>query len=124
MTLENIWNEVRDRHIAVDMDTDYYKATIYKGIKFLKDDTGVYIYCTDTEFYKDITNDFVRDSLDIGVREHLNKKYLKKLDLIGDAIKRNVNGTKNHRNFTSLKKKREFYLKKYNEINTEKITRG
>ena len=124
MTLENIWDEVRDRHIAVDMDTDHYKATVYKGIKFVNDDCDISVWCTDTEFYKDITDSFVGGSLDIGVREHLKKKYLKKLDLIGDAIKRNVNGSKNHRNFTSLKGMREFYLNKYNEINTKKITRG
>lgn len=117
-TLEQIWIQARSKHGSVSIDTDKCESVIYKGIKVVRDGSGIRIYSTETEFYKDITDEFNMDSFTIGVKEYLKNKYLRTLDKIERAIKRNLNGSKNHKNFSYLKSMRETYLNKYNEINT------
>ena len=117
-TLEHIWIQARSNPGSVFIDTDKYESAIYKGIKVVRDDSGIKIYSTETEFYKDITKEFVMDSFTIGVKEYLKKKYLRTLDKIERAIKKNLNGNKNHKNFSYLKSMRENIINKYNEINT------
>jgi len=117
-TLEQIWIQARNKSGSVFIDTKKYESVIYKGIKVVRGDYGIKIYSTETEFYKDITKEFVMDSFTIGVKEHLKKKYLKTLDRIERAIKKNLNGSKNHKRFSYLKTMRENIINKYNEINT------
>jgi hypothetical protein len=117
-TLEQIWIQARSKAGSVFIDTDKYESSIYRGIKVVKDESGVRIYSTETEFYKDITDEFVMDSFVIGVNEYLKKKYLRTLDQIERAIKKNLNGSKNHKKFSYLKAMRENIITKYNEINT------
>lgn len=117
-TLEQIWIQARSKHGSVSIDTDKHESVIYKGIKVVRDDSGIKIYSTETEFYRDITKEFVMDSFTIGVKEYLKRKYLRRLDEIERAIKKNLNGSKNHKNFSYLKSMRENIINKYNEINS------
>lgn len=117
-TLQEIWDQARSKHFAVDIDTDKHESVIYKGIKLVKDESGIKIFSTETDFYKDITDEFVKDSFMIGVNQYLKKKYLRKLDEIEKMVKYEMNNNKNHKRFAYLKAMRETYLNKYNEVNT------
>ena len=116
--LQELWNQARNKALGVHIDTDKHESVVYKGIKMIKDENGIKIYSTETEFYKDITEVFVKDSFDIGTKIYLKDKYLRKLDQIEEWIKREVNGSKNHKRFGYLQSMRETFLNKYNEINT------
>lgn len=113
--LLNIWLEASRTFGSVRMDSGSY---IYRGIKFVSRDGVTRMYCTDSEFYVDITPDFLFTNFENGVKRHLKKKYLKKLDKIERSIKDLINNQKNHKRFDYLKKMRNAYLKKYNEINS------
>lgn len=117
-TLEEIWTQARSKHTGVHLDTDDYQSVIYRGIKIVNSEKGIRIYSTETEFYKDITKRFVKDSFDIGVKEYLKKKYLRKLEDIEKSIQIEMNGSKNHKKFSYLKAMRENIINKYNEVNT------
>ena len=118
----NIWEE--SRSLGVSLDTDDHQAVIYKGIKVVNTDGDIRLYSTETDFYEDITSTFNDETFKGFVNRHLKEKYLKKLDRIENLIKIEMNNYKNHKKFSYLKKRRNEYLKKYNEINTKEITRG
>ena len=121
---EEIWKQARGRIGSVNLDTHHLLAVIYKGIKLTKDDLyGVRIYCTDNDFYTDITDTFIVGDFQTSIDEHLKAKYLSKLDLIERMVKTEINTNKNHKRFNYLKTMRKNYLKKYNEINNRKVKR-
>lgn len=117
-TLTEVWKQARNKYLSVNLDTDEHQAIVYKGVKVIKTDDDVRLYCTDTDFYEEITKKFVNKTFDEGVRMHLISKYLKKLKNIESLIQEELNNSKNHKRFSYLKSMREFYLNKYNEINT------
>lgn len=117
-TLIEVWKQARNKYFSVNLDTKDHQAVIYKGIKVVNDNGNIRIYSTETDFYEDITDYFNKDSFDIGVKEFLLKKYLIKLNEIEKYIQEELNNSKNHKRFSYLKSMREFYLNKYNEINT------
>ena len=123
--LDRIWNEARGTYGSVIIDGKDHNGVIYKGVKVVRyDDQSVRVYCTDTDFYEDITDNLsglpFLDEVDI----HLKAKYLRKLDTIAEMIQREMNNHKNHKRFVYLKKMRNEYLNKYNEISTKETTRG
>ena len=117
-----IWEEAK--RLGVSLDTENYQAVIYRGIKVINFDGFIRIYSTETDFYEDITDTFNDETFKVFVNRNLKNKYLKKLDKIENLIKMEMNNYKNHKKFSYLKKMRNEYLKKYNEINTKEITRG
>jgi len=119
----DIWNQARSDRRCVNLDTDHFNAVIYKGVKIINNRGDVKIYCTDTEFYTEITDNFKSDDFFEGVQIHLREKYLKKMEDIERLIRLELNGNKNHKRFSYLKLMREFYINKYNENNSKEITR-
>lgn len=117
-TLEELWTQARNNPNAVPIDTEKEDSVVYRGVKVIKNEEGIRIYSTETEFYIDITDDFNTDSFIVGVNDFLIKKYLRKLDSIERAIKLEMNNNKNHKKVSYLKAMRETYLSKYNEVNT------
>lgn len=116
--LDNIWNEARSTFGSVNLDTEDQEAVMYKGIKVIKRESDIKIFSTETDFYEDITDSFVKDSFAIGVKTYLKDKYLRFLDRIESLIQEEINGSKNHKRFDYLKGLRNEYLNKYNEINS------
>jgi hypothetical protein len=119
----DIWNQARLDRRCVNLDTDHFNAVIYKGVKIINNRGDVKIYCTDTEFYTEITDIFKSDDFFEGVQIYLRDKYLKKMEDIERLIRLELNGNKNHKKFSYLKSMREFYINKYNENNFKEITR-
>lgn len=117
-TLEEIWKQARSKRFGANLDTDDHKAIVYKGVKVINTDGDIKLYCTDTDFYEDITNKFKSTTFDEGVKQHLKSKYLNKLEYIEKLIQEELNGNKNYKRFDYLKSMRQEYLNKYNEINT------
>lgn len=122
--LNRIWKEARHIFRGVNIDGEDHMAVIYRGVKVIKSSSGsIRIYCTDNDFYKDITHFFSGLSFEEEVDLYLKYKYIQKLDKISDMIQREMSRHKNHKRFVYLKKMRNEYLNKYNEINTKETTR-
>ena len=112
------YNIVSNKGLSVKMNGGYY---IYKGLVFYKDK----VLCTDKEFYQDISDLFYEFSnFDQAVNTYLKNKYKRKLNVIEDSIRNEVNGNNNHNKYKWLKFEREHYLNKYNEISIKETTRG
>lgn len=117
-TINNLWNQARSNRFGVKLDDENSESVIYKGIKVVKDQNGIRIYSTGTDFYKDITKTFYKYDYYRGVNEFLKDKYIKALNKIEDYIRNEVNTSKNHKRFQYLQSMRKYYLNKYNEINS------
>lgn len=120
MSLKRIWLEARGKRFSVNLDTDNYLATIYKGVKLMKRGDKIRIYSTETDFYKDITDSFVNGSFDNSLNLFLKNKYVRNLEKIENLIRIEISGNKNHKRYDYLKSMRNQILKKYNEINITK----
>lgn len=116
--LNKIWEQARDKYMSVHIDFEDSKSVIYKGIKIIKTHDDIRIYSTETDFYEDITDSFVKDSFDIGLKQYLSDKYLRNLNYVENMIKNEINNNKNHKRFSYLKSMRVNILNRYNEINS------
>lgn len=116
--MQEIWEQVNNTFKAVRIGN----SVIYKGVKIVKEDDGIRIYSTDTDFYTDMTYSFVIGSFEESLNAYLKRKYMSKLLVVEDSIQKEINGKRNHKRYTYLKKLRETYLNKYNEINTKETT--
>lgn len=114
-----IWEQANSIFNAVKLDN----SIIYKGVKIVKDDQGIRIYSTETDFYTDMTYSFVVGTFEESLENYLKNKYMRKLTAIENSIQKEINGKRNHKRYNYLKKLRETYLTKYNEVNTKKVTR-
>lgn len=123
ISLQEIWKQARSNISLVRLDDDCTDSVIYKGVKIVNDDGNISIYSTESEFYIDITKVFLRKSFKEGVYDFLCKKYLRQLNAVEKSIKTEMNNQKNHKKFKYLQAKRFNLIEKYNEINSEKITR-
>jgi len=123
ISLQEIWKQARSNISLVRLDDDCTDSVIYRGVKIVNDDGNISIYSTESEFYIDITKVFLRKSFKEGVYDFLCKKYLRQLNAVEKSIKTEMNNQKNHKKFKYLQAKRFNIIEKYNEINSEKITR-
>ncbi len=123
ISLQEIWKQARSNRSLVRLDDDCTDSVIYRGVKIVNDDGNISIYSTESEFYIDITKVFLRKSFKEGVYDFLCKKYLRQLNAVEKSIKNEMNNQKNHKKFKYLQAKRFNIIEKYNEINSEKITR-
>lgn len=123
ISLQEIWQQARRNMALIRLDDDCTESVIYRGVKIVNDDGKIKIYSTESEFYKDITKVFLRRSFKEGVYDFLKGKYLRQLNTVEESIKTEMNNQKNHKKFKYLQAKRSNLIEKYNEINSEKITR-
>ena len=93
-------------------------SVINKGIKTIKTDDGIRFYSMETDFYEDITDVFLVGSFKDSLNAHLKDKYLRLLNSVEKLIQEEINGRRNHKRYNYLKRMRQNYLNKYNEINT------
>jgi len=123
--LQRMWAEILGTHTAVDLSTKDYEARIYKGIKVVNDGEMVKVYSTHTPFYKDITYNFIihGGSFKDCAHDYIKARYRDRLDEVERKIKMEMNSSKNHKRFSSLKVRRNNLLNKYNEINSKETTR-
>jgi len=112
----NIWEEASSIPRGVRLKVRNTDAIIYKGIKFVKENDVVKVYNTDTAMYKDITDAFTEGVFNENIKNVLRDRYIKKLKRIEVMIQNEMNGFKNHKRISTLKKYRENTLIKYNEI--------
>ncbi len=116
---QKMWSEALKMPNSAHITYKESEAVIYKGVKVSKSEDGIKIFSTETDFYTDMTEDFIQsESFEVCVRIYLKSKYLKQLDNVERWIQNEVNGQKNHKKINKLKKFRERLIIKYNEINT------
>tara|TARA_R110002124_G_scaffold71463_2_gene191514 strand:+ start:640 stop:999 length:360 start_codon:yes stop_codon:yes gene_type:complete len=118
ISLQEIWVQARTNIKATILDYEDTESVILRGVKILKIEDDIKIYCTDSEFYKEITDTFLMSSFQDGVYDYLKGKYLRQLKIVEDSIKREMNNQKNHKKFKYLQSKRTNLIEKYNEVNT------
>lgn len=123
ISLQEIWQQARSNRSLIRLDDDDNESVIYKGVKIVNSDGKITIYSTESEFYRDITKVFLRNGFKEGVYDFLRSKYLRQLNTVEESIKTEMNNQKNHKKFKYLQAKRSNLIQKYNEINSEKITR-
>ena len=116
--MRSIWNQAKSKYRSVSMDTKNYESVFYSGVKVVNDSYSVRVYSLEKDFYEDITDYFLQDDFDIGLKNFLRDKYLRRLDKIDILIQSEINGNKNHNRMAYLKSMRNIYLNKYNEINS------
>jgi uncharacterized protein YutD len=112
----SLWEEATSLSRGVRLKVGLTDAIIYKGIKFTKNKEVVKVYNTETDMYKDITDAFKNGLFNENIKKVLRHRYVNKLKRIEIMIKNEMNGFKNHKRISTLKKYRENTLKKYNEI--------
>jgi len=112
--MDAIWKEALSMKGSVRMEN----SVITKGIKTVNSDEGVRFYSTETDFYEDITDTFLIGGFEYSLNVYLRNKYLKLLDRVERSIQKEIDGRRNHKRYNYLKKMRQTYLNKYNEINT------
>lgn len=123
ITLEETWRQAREGINGVHLDDEISESVIFKGIKIMKENEDIRIYCTSSDFYTEITDIFGSYGFRDGVYNYLAKKYLYQLENVEDSIKKEMNNQKNHKKFKYLQTKRTNLIEKYNEVNSKKTTR-
>ena len=117
-TKQDMWLEAMKLPKSAHIVYPDSEAIVYKGVKIEKKENDIRIYSTESDFYKDMTEDFIEtDGFLECVNIYLRKKYLKQLDRVEMWIQKEVNGQKNHKRISNLKKFRENLITKYNEVN-------
>jgi serine/threonine-protein kinase RIO1 len=116
---QKMWHEALRIPKVAHLIYNESEAVIYRGVKIEKTDEDIKIYSTEADFYKDMTEEFIQtDGFVKCVEIYLKNKYLNQLDRVESWIQKEVNGQKNHKRISNLKKFRENLIIKYNEINT------
>lgn len=123
-TKEQLWEQASKDFTARRIRTRNYDSYVYKGIKIMKDKSGVSLY--NTKVYGDIGEEitidnglfvFLRDGYRMGCYRYLKNSYSDSLESITRNIQKELDTTRNKKSLDSLKVRRETYLKKYSEIN-------
>ena len=82
-TLKEIWEAFRWHEKSVDLDTDEYEASVYKGVKMVNDGERIYILSTASDIYKEVDDDiyyaFITEGVENGVKAFQKKRYERQL---------------------------------------------
>jgi len=82
-TLKEIWEAFRCHENSVDLDTDEFEASIYKGVKMVNDGERIYILSTASDIYKEVDDDiyytFITEGVENGVKAFQKKRYERQL---------------------------------------------
>jgi hypothetical protein len=80
-SLDILFDEIRKKHGAVNIDLGNCLRTIYKGVLMTKCNGVVEIFCTSSEYYRPVQHNiyyyFISKGLDAGVRAYQIDKYQK-----------------------------------------------
>mgnify|MGYP003627989173 FL=1 len=119
--LKEIFKQADTDEVSINIDGVGYDARIRQGIKITKEGEDVHIFnTTKGVFYEEITHQQYQTFLEygwvIGVYRLSLINYKRKLGLIENKIRNEVNSRKNDKHIKALKKTRTRILKDYRRI--------
>ncbi len=119
--LKEIFRQADTDEVSINIDGVGYDARIRQGIKITKEGDDVHIFnTTKGVFYEEITHEQYQTFLEygwvIGVYRLSLINYKRKLGLIENKIRNEVNSRKNDKHIKALKKTRIRILKDYRRI--------
>lgn len=124
--MEHIYKQALITPNSVKIVLDDQESVIFKGIKIIKNEEGIKIYSTDTDFYTELNDTTLFENFELGVYNFLESKYKRKLDRVGEMIQDEISTRKNHKRVSYLKETRNNLIEKYNDAraNIIRLTRG
>jgi len=119
--LNDIFNQANTDEVSINIDGAEYEARLRQGIKITREGNDVQIFNTTIGvFYKEITTEQYQTFLEygwvVGVYRLALVNYKRKLNVIEDRMRSEVNTRKNDKRIKSLKKARTTILKDYRRI--------
>tara|TARA_R110000772_G_scaffold81749_3_gene173718 strand:- start:219 stop:590 length:372 start_codon:yes stop_codon:yes gene_type:complete len=123
MNIEEVWKQAESFSKCINLSNVNEKAYMYKGIKIIKRDGKIKIFSTQNSQmqYHEMNPEEYKFFGDLGfvdaVHIVVKKTYKRKIDLINDKIKAEVNTRNNKKHYDSLKLKRETLINKYSNLN-------
>ena len=125
--LNEIYNQADRDEVSIKTDCVGYEARLRQGIKITREGRDVHIFnTTKGVFYEEIKQEeyeiFYEYGWVIGVYQLALVNYKRKLNVIEERIRREVNTRKNDRHVKALKKSRTKILIDYRRI-TKKINK-
>ena len=122
-SLESVFREAMEDDFAGDLDDKYIESRVAFGVKIARDrETGdIEILNTSRggDYYQEITkneyDNFFKNGWRYGVYVVSLSNYRRKLDVIEQRIRAEINTRKNGRYIMGLKDMREHYLLKFSE---------
>lgn len=121
-TLLDIWQQVIEDNVSVDMSYGNKQAYIYKGIKVVKMRDEIKILNTITvgleyeEIEEHLYDSFLSNGFRGGVVDVLRKSYLDRIDVLNKSIKKEINSRNNKKHYKSMKVRRGELINKYSKI--------
>ena len=119
--LNDIFNQANTDEVSINIDGAEYEARLRQGIKITREGNDVQIFNTTIGvFYKEITTEQYQTFLEygwvVGVYRLALVNYKRKLNVIEERMRSEVNTRKNDKRIKSLKKARTTILKDYRRI--------
>ncbi len=116
-TADRLFLQARMLKRSVHIQLEDEESVIFKGIKIIKNEDGIKIYSTNSDFYREIlkTDDFFNEGFEYGAFRWLQSKYKNVLDKIEEGVQSEISSRKNHKRIAFLKASRQIQIHKYNE---------
>jgi len=124
--LTDIFNQANTDEVSINIDGAGYEARLRQGIKITKEDNTFHIFNTTIGvFYQEISEEqyqtFYEYGWVIGVHKLALINYKRKLKVVEDKMRNEVNTRKNDKHIKTLKKARltliESYRRASNKLN-------
>ena len=124
--LNDIFNQANTDEVSINIDGTGYEARLRQGIKITKEDNAFHIFNTTIGvFYQEISEEqyqtFYEYGWVIGVHKLALINYKRKLKVVEDKMRNEVNTRKNDKHIKTLKKARlsliESYRRASNKLN-------
>lgn len=124
--LTDIFNQANTDEVSINIDGTGYEARLRQGIKITKEDNTFHIFNTTIGvFYQEISEEqyqtFYEYGWVIGVHKLALINYKRKLKVVEDKMRNEVNTRKNDKHIKTLKKARltliESYRRASNKLN-------
>ena len=124
-TLKEIFNQAKSDEFSAVLDGEEFEARLLSGIRIEQNKTSLDSIIHNTtlggDFYKEITTEeyeiFYQKGWRSGVFVLCLSNYRRKLEMIEDKIKTEVNTRKNAKHIMNLKAARERIMNSYSKIN-------
>ena len=116
--LNDIFNQANTDEVSINIDGAGYEARLRQGIKITKEDNTFHIFNTTIGvFYQEISEEqyqtFYEYGWVIGVHKLALINYKRKLKVVEDKMRNEVNTRKNDKHIKTLKKARLSLLESY-----------
>ena len=87
-TADRLFLQARMLKRSVHIQLEDEESVIFKGIKIIKNEDGIKIYSTNSDFYREIlkTDDFFNGGFEYGAFRWLQSKYKNVLDKIEEGV--------------------------------------